>query len=305
MKYIILLPFLGLLFTFQFLTAQQTFSKKEVSKLKVIIPDFQVNENAGPNGVGQESPSISSDSSGNFVVTWMDRRNGDVDIYTQRYASDSNPLGANFKVNDDQGVAQMWADQWLLPAISVDGSGNFVVTWWDNRNEDTDVYAQIYPSDGSAVDSNFRMTNTGNSIQSSSDVKLWNRRIYNTWTDNRAGGTGYDIWANVLEWEMNIPIIIPDNFALYQNYPNPFNPGTTIEFDLPRTSKVILKIYNILGEEVTTIVSEELNAGSYSYEWSRPAGVASGVYLYRLKAGDPSQSNGHGFIETKKMVLIR
>ena len=238
-------------------------------------------------------PSISIESSGSYVITWEDWRNGwdNPNIYLRRYASNGSPLDSSLKVNDNIEItAQREA------SISTDGSGDFVIAWTDERNGNGNIYAQIYASDGSAVDSNFRVTNASNSIQSYSDVKLWNNRIYNTWTDNRAGGTGYDIWANVLEWEKNIPIIIPDNYALYQNYPNPFNPGTTIEFDLPRTSKVTLKIYNILGEEVTTIVSDELNAGSYSYEWSRPAGVASGVYLYRLEAGE--------YVETKKMVLI-
>ncbi len=96
---------------------------------------------------------------------------------------------------------------------------------------------------------------------------------------------------------LNTPI---DNnvkaFRLKQNYPNPFNPSTTIEFDLPKTSKVTLKIFNILGEEVATLVSERLSAGSYSYEWDAP-NLASGVYLYRLQAGD--------YIETRKMVLMK
>ena len=90
---------------------------------------------------------------------------------------------------------------------------------------------------------------------------------------------------------------IPLQFGLKQNYPNHFNPSTTIEYDLPKTNHVILKIFNILGEEVTTLVSERLSVGSYTYEWFRPAGIASGVYLYRLEAGD--------FVETKKMMLIR
>jgi hypothetical protein len=94
-------------------------------------------------------------------------------------------------------------------------------------------------------------------------------------------------------------------FSLSQNYPNPFNPITTIAFDLPKSSKVTLKVFNILGEEVATLVSDRLTAGSYSYEWSRPAGIASGVYLYRLQAGDPSQSAGQSYVETRKMVLIR
>jgi hypothetical protein len=90
---------------------------------------------------------------------------------------------------------------------------------------------------------------------------------------------------------------VPGSYALYQNYPNPFNPTTKIKFDLPTTTEITLKIFNILGEEVTTIISDRLNAGRYSYEWSPPAGIASGVYLYQLETEQ--------YTETRKMVLIR
>ncbi len=89
----------------------------------------------------------------------------------------------------------------------------------------------------------------------------------------------------------------PTAFVLKQNYPNPFNPSTIIKFDIPLPSLVQLKVYNILGEEVATLVSDRITAGSYTYEWSRPAGIASGVYLYRLEAGD--------YVETKKMILMK
>jgi hypothetical protein len=83
---------------------------------------------------------------------------------------------------------------------------------------------------------------------------------------------------------------------LYQNYPNPFNPITAIKFDLPKTSKVSLKIYTILGEEVTTLVSAQLPPGQYSYLWDAHD-LASGVYFYKLDTA--------GFIQTRTMVLIR
>ena len=113
-------------------------------------------------------------------------------------------------------------------------------------------------------------------------------------------GFGGDLWLAKLGW---VPTSIDNNhsgisgFFLYQNYPNPFNPSTTIAFDLPKTSKVTLKIFNILGEEVTTLVSDRLSAGSYTYEWSRPVGMASGVYFYRL---DTDQ-----YVQTRKMILMR
>ncbi len=85
-------------------------------------------------------------------------------------------------------------------------------------------------------------------------------------------------------------------YQLFQNYPNPFNPSTKIEFELPKTSEVTLKVFNILGEEVARLVSDDLSAGSYSYEWNA-SNFASGVYLYRLQAGD--------YVVTRKMILMK
>ncbi|MFC1562572.1 T9SS type A sorting domain-containing protein [candidate division KSB1 bacterium] len=94
---------------------------------------------------------------------------------------------------------------------------------------------------------------------------------------------------------------LPLYYMLHQNYPNPFNPETNIRFDLPKSADVTLRIYNILGQEVRTLVNERMHAGSYSVIWDSKnnAGlfVSSGVYIYVLKAGD--------FIMTRKMTLMR
>jgi len=99
-------------------------------------------------------------------------------------------------------------------------------------------------------------------------------------------GTGIekspDLWSNT--------------FQLKQNYPNPFNPATNFEFRISDFGLVSLKIYDILGNEVATIVNEELPAGNYKYQWNAD-GLASGVYFYQLKAGH--------FVETKKLILLR
>jgi agmatine deiminase len=88
----------------------------------------------------------------------------------------------------------------------------------------------------------------------------------------------------------------PSSFALYQNFPNPFNPVTKIKFDVPKSSFVNLKIYDISGREVLTITSAQLNSGSYSYEWNA-SGFASGIYFYKLETKD--------FTNVKKMILIK
>ena len=85
-------------------------------------------------------------------------------------------------------------------------------------------------------------------------------------------------------------------YRLYQNYPNPFNPSTNISFDLPLRSFVTLKIFDLLGKEVASIVSETLSAGSYSRQWNA-SGLPSGVYFYRLQAGS--------FTESRKLIVLK
>ncbi len=94
----------------------------------------------------------------------------------------------------------------------------------------------------------------------------------------------------------NINSEIPSDFTLEQNYPNPFNPSTTIQFSIPEQSLVTLEVFNTLGEKVTTLVSEELTAGSYKYDWNAD-NLASGIYLYKLQT--PT------FTESRKMALLK
>jgi poly(beta-D-mannuronate) lyase len=309
--------------------------------------NFKVNDD--PGSAEQWSPCISSDGSGNFVITWSDWRGVDTDIYAQRYSSDGSAIGANFKVNDIQISAFQW-----FPCISSDGSGNFVIAWqdgapienfspdiyaqcydnngnkvgtnfnvhddlgsggqwgpsisvdvdgnfvitWQDGSEKSDIYAQCYSSGGSAKGTNFRVTYTNAMSKIARDVKLWNGRIYNTWVDENNGS---DIWANVLDWNVvGISVDelyqIPTAFVLHQNYPNPFNPSTTIEFTLPKSEYVELKVYNILGKEVATLVSKKLYQGNHTYTFDGK-NLASGIYYYQLVAGD--------YREVKKMMLIK
>jgi len=93
---------------------------------------------------------------------------------------------------------------------------------------------------------------------------------------------------------------IQQSFILNQNYPNPFNPSTTITYHLPKASNVVLKIYDVLGNEVATLVNEEKAPGTYEVMFNSESSIrhpASGVYFYQLKAGD--------YLETKKMILLK
>jgi parallel beta-helix repeat protein len=96
---------------------------------------------------------------------------------------------------------------------------------------------------------------------------------------------------------------IPKEYALRQNYPNPFNPSTTIQFALPKSSHVTLKVFDLLGREVTTLVSQDLIPGYFATKWD--ANVASGIYFYRLQARPKDGGQAGEFVKTKKMVLLR
>jgi hypothetical protein len=130
------------------------------------------------------------------------------------------------------------------------------------------------------------------------DVALTGDYIQVVWSDKRAGRSqtyfrrGRLASASV----RSHPGWAPEDFQLYQNYPNPFNPSTTISFSIPRTENVSLKVYDLLGREVATLVDGRKEAGEHSVKWNAE-GFASGVYFCRLKAGD--------FVQTRKLVLVR
>ena len=92
------------------------------------------------------------------------------------------------------------------------------------------------------------------------------------------------------------PASVPDAYQLLQNYPNPFNPETNIRYSVPKGTQVTLKVYDVLGNEVATLVNEFKNAGEYNMRW-QPSNVSSGVYFYELKTDE--------FVKTNKMILLR
>jgi len=122
------------------------------------------------------------------------------------------------------------------------------------------------------------------------------------------GTVGYSIWRRALQEIVGIQNIsnqIPLANSLFQNYPNPFNPATRIKFDIPKfgfptgafgNDNVVLKIFDILGKEISTLVNEPPQPGTYEVTFDG-SNLPSGVYFYKLRAGD--------YTETKKMLMIK
>ncbi len=104
------------------------------------------------------------------------------------------------------------------------------------------------------------------------------------------------------------PDIVPKNFKLYQNFPNPFNPVTTIKYDIPETGRVKMKIYNVIGQVVKTLVDDNKKAGRYKLQWKglndNYRAVASGVYFYRI-IYEPEKNTAGKRIVTKKLVYLK
>jgi hypothetical protein len=94
---------------------------------------------------------------------------------------------------------------------------------------------------------------------------------------------------------------LPLDYILFQNYPNPFNPSTTVKFQVPKTSDVRISIYDMLGQEVRTLIAGEVMRGTYTVDWDglNDAGVqmSTGTYIYRMTAGE--------FMQSKKMILLK
>jgi hypothetical protein len=100
---------------------------------------------------------------------------------------------------------------------------------------------------------------------------------------------------------------LPSEFNLSQNYPNPFNPETTIAYQLPKSRFVTLKIYNILGQEIKTLINEEKDIGKHTALWdgtnNTGVKVASGIYIYRFKAME--EGGKVEFMKVRKMVFLK
>ena len=251
----------------------------------------------------QDYPVLVSDGSGGAFITWIDNHGGEKNIYAQllntsgalQWNADGVPICIASGAQDDAYIIS-------------DESGGAIISWSDSRNGNYDIYAQRIIASGDV-----QWTTNGVAISTAAEdqyVPVLVSDKYGgaiiAWEDYRDGGFNSDIYAqNVSHLGIlgvanpisgDQPNEMPTRFALGQNYPNPFNPTTVIPYQIPSRAHVVLKVYNVLGQEVATLVNSEMKAGSYEARWDA-RNVPSGLYIYMLKA--------ETFSETRKLILVK
>jgi len=179
-----------------------------------------------------------------------------------------------------------------------DGSSNMTLSQWQSMGYDlhsmiADPESQIFIDHTSG---NFHLLQTAQAVDAGTNLVL--PIVFEDLENiSRPQGSGFDIGC--YEFTITTEVVeenIPELFQLFQNYPNPFNPTTRIRFSIPDKSTVTLKVYDILGNEITTLVNEDKYRGIYNITMNA-ANLASGVYFYQIRAGN--------FVQTKKMMFVK
>jgi len=209
---------------------------------------------------------------------------------------DSTSVTINMTIPNTLPVFTNLPDTILIPV-----NGTETLNVWnfvgDNESSDTTLFFD-FSSEPDTLNLSFDNT-TGVLSISAADSNFAGNVILNIRADDTFGGVVEDsiliIFSAVTGINDN-QNIIPNDFVLYQNYPNPFNPTSNIKFGLPVRSKVEIIIYNILGQQVVKLVNKEFEAGFHVVSFNA-AYLSSGVYLYRIKAGN--------FVQSKKMILLK
>jgi len=202
-------------------------------------------------------------------------------------------------------------NRWILPKNNFSGS---LSSWRDYRfgggvpfadtiiyrlkyqgaeGADTMFFAWNFPTD---ITARLQDLITGTLV----DVSMTGSGVYGLTNFGTLNQMRFTVYYNIIPTEV-VTLFSPEEFALYQNYPNPFNPTTAVKFQVPQTSNVTIKIYDMLCQEVKTLFAGETLRGTYTVEWDglNNAGekMSSGSYVYRMTTDE--------FVQSKKMILLK
>jgi len=255
----------------------------------------------------QQFPVLVSDGEGGAIITWQDYRNGNYDVYTQKI----DVFGSIKWDSDGVSISTMNNAQ-ISPSITSDGAGGAIIAWEDSRNEvDSDIYAQLINSGGIVqwMDNGLPISTVTSRQSLPSITSDGAGGAIITWFDPRNGLTP-DIYAQQVSHNGQLGVVtsieeditsLPESFRLEQNYPNPFNPETKISWRSPVGSHQAIKVFDVLGNEIATLVDEYKPAGRYEVEFNVAHEslrvITSGVYFCRLKT--------ENFSKTIKMLYLK
>lgn len=264
----------------------------------------------------KHSPVVACDLSqsqyrGNVYIVFSDLRNGinDRDIWLVKSTNSGNNWSNPVRVNNDSpGHKQE------LPWICVDPVTGYIwIVFYDSRNYTNNIRYDTYvarSTDGGNTFKNVRASNssswtfTDTWVGDYMSITAYNNQVRPVWASNQNYNFQHSNLFTAIIDSTTIGIRpissdIPYKFLLYQNYPNPFNPSTNIRYQIPNNSLVSIKIYNVLGREIETLVNENLNAGTYIVCWNSEA-FPSGVYFLKMTC-----SGEKNFSDVKKMVHLK
>jgi hypothetical protein len=247
------------------------------------------------------SPEIISDGSGGAIFSWYNSLIGEKDLFAQRI----NSTGSVQWASDGVPICTLkgWQDE---QAIAKDDSGGAIITWTDYRSGTySDIYAQRINASGVVqwADTGVAIGTASGSQHAPAIVRDGSGGAIISWVDQIRGVYASQIGGNgVLGSRPTVSVEgtkrqVPREFKLSQNFPNPFNPTTTIEFTLAENSNVNLKIFNLLGQEVATLVHGERKSGQLYREVFDASRLTTGMYFYRLQAAKNSL--------VKKLMLVK
>ena len=251
-------------------------------------------------------PSIAMNQSGNGVAVWADTRTGaDGEIFGQLFNANGQAVAGNFQISAGHGEIM---DR---PEVAMLIDGDFMVVWTDSMPGISGTSAfrargRQFSANATPVSEVFILPNQ-DIASGVSNIATDGTSYYLTWRDDRRNETYLNMFAKKMA-----PFVtsvatsdpgLPPRFELFNAYPNPFNPSTTIQFAVPSQSKVTIKLFDLLGREVTTLIDEEYSPGEYEL-FFEAEGLTSGIYFYRIIA-TTSAGQTKAFVQTKKLTLLK
>ncbi len=241
---------------------------------------------------------------GNIYISWADQRNAsyDTEIWMAKSTDGGYTWSSRKKVNDDQSAKHQF-----FPAMTIDQTtGYLYFVFYDRRNYNdarTDVYMAV-SKDGGLTFTNTKISETpftpaqADFIGDYIGITAHNNIVRPVWT--RADNGQISLWTaiinNISGTDDQITNVMPDDFDIKSIYPNPFNPATTIEYTLKKEGHVELKIFDLLGQEITTLLDLYQSSGEHKIIWEAKD-ITSAVYLVQLQYGNLKK--------TQKVVLLK